>query len=290
MQVLGIVACGMLEDELAHVLCSDDTLKNLILIDSSDALGLSRKLRTRNRSHLIIRRDDVQDHLEGLRKRRSIGLLARIGIDAILPFSNGTSGAEASEPVIVIDILKKALHSDEKMLRDQVYRSIESMAKFSDGILLFYGLCGNSLGGVERDFEQLPCNLFFLIDEDGKRIDDCIAMALGGNKEYALTLSSFPGVGIFFTPMWAYCWQEIDKEIEKSSNSKSRDLGSMLTELGYSKVANLDTGLGFISDFVVMSKISDFAEENRLEIIHLKGSSKLAERCYCQAKGNLGKK
>ena len=64
----------------------------------------------------------------------------------------------------------------------------------------------------------------------------------------------------------------------------------MLTELGYSKVANLDTGLGFISDFIVMSKISDFAEENRLEIIHLKGSSKLAERCYCQAKENLGKK
>jgi hypothetical protein len=113
-------------------------------------------------------------------------------------------------------------------------------------------------------------------------VDDCIAVALGGNKQYEETLSSFPDVGIFFTPMWAINLRDIDKEVGKSS--KSQSLGSMLNSLGYKRVAKLDTGLHYISDFEVESKIDEFASSYSLEIIGIQGSTEIADRCYQQAK------
>jgi hypothetical protein len=286
---LGIVACGMLEDELAHVLSIDDCLKHLILIDSSEIQGLKVKLDTRNRSHLVMSRESVHEHLEGIRKRKkrsnrfSVAIRNKIGFS----FFSSVRSSGGAEAVVVVDLLRKALHSDEKLLKEEVYRSIRRMAEISDGILLFFGLCGNALADIADDFRQLACPLYFLADVDGKRIDDCIAVALGGNKEYARVLNSYPGVGIYFTPMWAYHWQGIDREARKSSASRSRGLGSMLRDLGYSKVARLDTGLEFISDFEVESKINDFAEGHKLEVIHIDGGPELAERCYRQARENL---
>jgi hypothetical protein len=61
----------------------------------------------------------------------------------------------------------------------------------------------------------------------------------------------------------------------------------MLKDLGYSKVARLDTGLEFISDFEIESKINDFARLYNLEIIHLHGGTEVVERCYRQARENL---
>ena len=113
-------------------------------------------------------------------------------------------------------------------------------------------------------------------------MDDCIAAALGGNKRYEETLSGFPGVGVFFTPMWAFNWRDIDKEVGKSS--KSQSLGSMLNSLGYKKVAKLDTGLHYISDFEVESKIGEFATSYNLEIVGLLGSTEIADLCYQRAK------
>ncbi len=127
--------------------------------------------------------------------------------------------------------------------------------------------------------------LYFLTDKDDKRVDDCIAVALGGNKRYEETLSRFPGVGIFFTPMWAFNWREIDKEVSKSS--KSQSLGSMLNSLGYKRVAKLDTGLHYIRDFEVESKINELASSYNLEIVGLKGSTEIADRCYQKAKDGI---
>jgi hypothetical protein len=174
-------------------------------------------------------------------------------------FIRGRVSENASEQdVVVVNVLKMALHSDVKLLKDEVYKNIREMSRFSNGILLFYGLCGNSLGDIRNDLWDLSCPIYFLTDKDDKRVDDCIAVALGGNKRYEETLSRFPGVGIFFTPMWAFNWREIDKEVSKSSRSQS--LGSMLNSLGYQRVAKLDTGLHYIRDFEIESKINEFME------------------------------
>ncbi|VVB63012.1 Uncharacterised protein [uncultured archaeon] len=202
-------------------------------------------------------------------------------------FIPGRASENAAEQdiVVVVNVLKMALHSDGKLLKEDVYKNILEMARFSDGILLFYGLCGNYLGNIGNDLMDLGCPVYFLTDKEDKRVDDCIAVALGGNKQYEETLNRFPGVGVFFTPMWAFNWRDIDKEVGKSS--KSQSLGSMLNSLGYKKVAKLDTGLHYISDFEVESKISEFAISYNLEIVGLLGNTEIADRCYRQAKDNI---
>jgi len=57
------------------------------------------------------------------------------------------------------------------------------MSGLSDGIPLFYGLCGNSLGNIGNDaLKDLNCPIYIRIDEADRRVDHCIAVALDGNK------------------------------------------------------------------------------------------------------------
>ena len=283
--VLSIIACRILEDELTRVLSLDHTPRHLFLVDNLDGMGLSRKLRAQNRAHLLVARDEILDRIKGLQKD-NFGETIKLLLNRF-HFIRGRVSENESEQelVVVVNVLKMALHSDCKLLKDEVYKNIREMSRFSNGILLFYGLCGNSLGDIRNDLRDLSCPIYFLTDRDDKRVDDCISVALGGNKQYEETLSRFPGVGIFFTPMWAYNWREIDKEVSKSS--KSQSLGSILNSLGYQRVAKLDTGLHYIRDFEIESKIDEFASSYNLEIVDLQGSTEIADRSYQKAKDGI---
>ena len=202
-------------------------------------------------------------------------------------FICGRAAENASEQelVVVVNVLKMALHSDGKLIRDEVYKNIRDMSRFSDGILLLYGLCGNSLADIGNDFGDLSCPIYFLTDKEGRPVDDCIAVALGGNKRYEETLSESSGIGFFFTPMWATNWKEVDKEANKSP--KAQSLGSMLNSLGYKRVALLDTGLHYTGDFEVESKVNELAKSSNLEIVCLQGSTEIVDRCYQQARDGI---
>ena len=285
MPVLSIIACRILEDELTRVLSRDHTLRHLFLVDNPDGMGLSTKLHAQNRAHLLVAGEEISDRIRELEKG-NFGKIIKPLLD-IFNFIRGRASENAREQelVVVVNVLKMALHSDGKLLKDEVYKNIRDMSLFSNGILLFYGLCGNYLGDIGNDLVDLGCPIYFLTDNDDKRVDDCIAVALGGNKRYEETLSRYHGVGIFFTPMWAFNWRDIDNEV--SNSSKSQSLGSMLNNLGYQKVAKLDTGLHYISDFEVESKIGEFARSYNLEIVGLQGNTEIADRCYRQAKDEL---
>jgi hypothetical protein len=282
--VLSIIACRILEDELTRVLSLDRKLRHLILVDNTDGDGLSGKLRAEGRPHLVISRKEIPDLIEDLQIGNSNGFLK--------PLLNRfrfkvSKNHRAQDLIVIVNVLKMALHSDSKVLREEVYRNISDMSGLSDGILLFYGLCGNSLANIGNDLGDLGCPIYFLTDAGEKRVDDCISVALGGNKQYEETLRKFPAVGIYFTPMWAFNLKEMDKEVGKSS--KSLSLGSTLNNLGYKKVAKLDTGLHYIRDFEVDSRIGDFADSYNLEVVSLRASSDIAEKCYKKARDSVVK-
>jgi hypothetical protein len=282
--VLSIIACRILEDELTRVLSLDRKLRHLILVDNTDGDGLSGKLRAEGRPHLVISRKEIPDLIENLQNGNSNGFLK--------PLLNRfrfkvSKNHRAQDLIVIVNVLKMALHSDSKVLREEVYRNISDMSGLSDGILLFYGLCGNSLANIGNDLGDLGCPIYFLTDAGEKRVDDCISVALGGNKQYEETLRKFPAVGIYFTPMWAFNLKEMDKEVGKSS--KSLSLGSTLNNLGYKKVAKLDTGLHYIRDFEVDSRIGDFADSYNLEVVSLRASSDIAEKCYKKARDSVVK-
>ena len=289
MPVLSIIACKMLEDELTRVLSLDATLRHLILVDNLDGMGLSRKLRAQNRSHLLVDREEIPDRIKELQKDDFGKFMKPLLKGFHIIRGRAPENASEQEHIVVVNVLRMALHSDGKRIMDEVYKNVRDMSRFSDGILLLYGLCGNSLGDIGNDLRDLSCPIYFLTDRDDKRVDDCIAVALGGNKQYEETLRGFPEVGFFFTPMWAFNWREIEKEANKSS--KSQCLGSMLNSLGYQKVAMLDTGLHYTEDFGVESKVGEFASSYNLEIVRLQGSTEIVDRCYQQAKdGKFDKK
>jgi hypothetical protein len=160
----------------------------------------------------------------------------------------------------------------------EVYRKIKEMSGFSDRILIFYGTCGHSLSNLEKDFQNLGCQLYFLKDEKGETVEDCISAALGGNDVYARALVNGDGEGTFYlTPMWASNWEEKSKDnaiLSSESDSKFLKL--------YGRAAKINTGLSYEPDFD--KNVKDFARSFDLKIVELQGSKKIAQQSYQNAR------
>ena len=176
-------------------------------------------------------------------------------------------------------MLKLGLHTDLETLKTEVYRTIQEMAPFSDGILIFYGTCGYSLGKLEGDFVDLKCPLFFLKDKNGEIVEDCVSLALGGNEVYARTMTGFRGKGtMYLTPMWASSWKKFKK--------KNQDFNSKyLKNSFYCLLAKINTGLGDPSEF--HRNVEEFACEYDMKIADLRGNVEIAEQAYFFARNNL---
>lgn len=271
MPVLSIVACRMLEDELVHLLSADREVRELLLVDEMPSLSLSAKLKGQNRPHLLLSLDRIARHLQERKTRRG-------GI-----FSRSISSRKAEETVIVISPLPLGLHSDLEQLKAAVYDNIRSLSSFSDGILIFYGKCGGFLADLEHDLPDLTCPIYFLTDESGERIEDCIALALGGNENYDRTLAEHQDVALFMTPMWASNWKAMGQE--DATSGRRRDLRSMLKASGMKKVAQINTGLHFEPGF--MELVAGFAREFALQRIELPGKGGVAKGSYERAKSCL---
>lgn len=272
MPVLGVVACRMMEDELVHLLSADREIRELLLVDGRECLSLSGKLKAQGRPHILLGLEHIAEHLKERQGRRG-RIFSRLGHHP----------SKDADLVVVVSLLNLGLHSNLEHLKAAVYDNIRRLSEFSDGILIFYGRCGNSLVDLEHDLIDLSCPLYFLTDEHGERIDDCIAVALGGNESYGRTLAEHQDVALFMTPMWASNWKMMGQE-DAASGSRM-DLGKILKGSGMRKVARIDIGLCFEPGFE--EKVDGFAQEFGLKRIDLPGGTKVAEGCYAVAKSRL---
>ncbi len=271
MPVLSIIACKMLEDELVHLLSADREIRELLIVDGREALSLSAKLRAQSRPHILLGLEGIAWHLQERQSRPS-------GI-----FSRSSAHHKAAELAVVVSPLPLGLHSDLEQLKAAVYDNIRRLAAFSDGILIFYGKCGGFLADLEHDLSDLSCPLYFLTGEGDERIEDCIALALGGNENYDRTLAEHQDAALFMTPMWASNWKAMGQE--DAAAGKRQDLGAMLKGTGMRKVARIDTGLCFEPGF--REKVDGFAREFGLQRIELQGGTAAANGCYERAKSLL---
>jgi hypothetical protein len=260
----------MLEDELVYLLSADQEVRELLLVDGMQALSLSAKLRAQNRPHLLLSLESIALHLQE-RQNRPCGI-----------FSRSSTGPKTEELAVVVCPLPLGLHSDLEQLKAAVYDNIHSLAAFSDGILIFYGKCGNALAYLEQDLADLSCPTYFLTDERGERIEDCIALALGGNENYDRALAEHQDVALFMTPMWASNWKAMGAE---AASGRRLDLGAMLKGTGMTKVARIDTGLCFEPAFE--QKVDSFAREFGLQMVELPGGTDAPKGSYTRAKSHL---
>ncbi len=277
MPVLSIIACDMLEDELAYVLSKDSELEQLILVEKMECFGLQRKLKSLGCLPALIPLDRVQEILKDEKNRSFPAILKPVfGLRFIEKIRSRLENRHKTKVTVVANMLKMGLHMDVKLLKAEVYSNIREMSRFSDRILIFYGTCGHSLANIEKDFEDLECQLYFLKDDKGEIVEDCISVALGGNDAYAEAMTDNEGT-FYLTPMWASGRMEIPKEMI----SEISELGKMYMKR-YWKVAKINTGLSYEPDFD--ENVRDFARSFNLKIVEIKGSKKIAEQSYKDAK------
>lgn len=282
MPVLSIIACGMLEDELAYVLSKDKELKQLFVVENRDSSGFLRKLKLKNCVHRAIFLDRVPTFLKN---QAILDFKIPSKFSSLFPFFEKMlekrRRREMKNVTVVVNLLSIGLHTDLELLKTEVYKNIREMAPFSDRILIFYGTCGNTLGKLKDDFADLDCPLFFLQDKNGEIIEDCISLSLGGNEAYARAMLEFRGIGtIYLTPMWASSWKLLENEGEcRDFNNK------FLKNPLYCLAAKINTGVENNSEF--HKHVQEFAHTFGMEIKDLQGTMEVAESSYFAARNAI---
>ena len=259
MPVITILGCRMFEDEIMHLLENDPEIEEVLVVENEDCVGIMKKM-------------------------AEAGLVYTALSPEKIPEKSSETGKGLT---LIVYMLELALHAIPENLKKTVYSKVELMSSCSDGILLFYGLCGNVLGKIEEDFKDLGCQVCILKEENGEIVDDCIGAVLGGRKQYLEVLKSCKGVGTFFlTPMWAVNWREMIRTSGLSQNPDDISMSKFdFDYAGYKRVARLDTGLAYEKDFDACVK--EFSTLFEFEVTELEGTLHLIENCYAKTKASV---
>ena len=262
MPVMTIIGCRMFEDEIVHLIENDPEIEEVIVVENEDCEGLRTKLEDIGVPYRVLPFEEIPEKSSG----------------------EGKNDSSAEGFTLIVYMLELALHAIPENLKSTVYSKVENVVPFSDGILLFYGLCGNVLGKIEKDFEALGCPVHILKEEDGEIVDDCIGAVLGGRKQYLDVLKSCRGVGTFFlTPMWAANWREMVRTAGLSQNPDDIEMSKFVFDYAvYKRIAKVNTGLPYEKNFEAC--VQEFARLFEFEIAELDATLHLVENCYKKAK------
>ena len=257
MTFMCIIACRIFEDEIIHLIRNDPEIIRVLVQDSPDAVGILRKLSDNSISHTVCSANEIE---------------------------NLAHNEKETNYFLVLNILGFSLDASPQLLKESVYKEVGSMSKYADTILIFYGLCGNVLGNINRDFAHLSCPVHILREEDGEVIDDCIGASLGGRKPYLKALKEAGGEGIYFlTPMGATFWKEMAVIARLTNDPDNTAMTKIVFDYaGYKKVGKINTGLPYEKSF--NEKVEEFAQAFEFQIVDMQGTVKIAEQSYQGAK------
>ncbi|WP_440956591.1 DUF1638 domain-containing protein [Methanosarcina sp. Mfa9] len=256
MPVMTIIGCRIFEDEVVHLIEKGPELEEVIVVENENNVGVIRKLEEIGVPHKSLPLEKIPRLSE---RKNSSGF------------------------TLIVMLLEFALDGVPEKLREKVYETIAEMQEYSDGILLFYGLCGNVLGSIEKDFAASECPVFILKDREGSMVDDCIGAVLGGREGFLSKLASNGAGTYFLTPVGAVYWKEMLIASRVTPEPENVEMTKMIFDIsGYRKVAQIDTGLYYEREFE--AKVREFADLYGFEIINIKGSPELVEECYKKAR------
>lgn len=258
MPVITVLGCRIFEDEILHIIEKDPELEEIIILENENNSGLLRKINEIQYSHKLM------------------------PLDQVPKISERTD----NKLILIVELLNFSLDGFPDRLREVVYEKLEEMQEYSDVILLLYGLCGNVLGNVEKDFEASSCPVIILKDNTGEIVDDCIGAVLGGRGNFLSKLKA-EGAGTYFlTPVGAVYWKEILVASRVTPDPENVEMTKMVFDYsGYKNVAKVSTGLCYEKEFE--TKVEEFARLYNFEIIEMEGSPELIENSYKKAKNSL---
>jgi len=262
MPVMSILSCKILQDEIIWLITNDSQIKRVLIVANGNISEFTEKLDEQHICYDIVPFEKLPQILNNV---------------------------DNDEFTIVVNLMELGLHAVPNILKSKVYKNIREMVPFSDGILIFYGLCGNVLGKVEEDFclEKDGCTVRILRD-DVRIVDDCIGATVGGGANYLKLLKTHSKEpAFFFTPMYAQSWREI-LNIDKlhSDPEKALKMAKKVNDLaGYSRVAKVNTGLTYVKD--IDEKIKEYAKLFGYSTFEVSGTQEIFEKCYLSIKKEI---
>ena len=178
MPVLGIITCEILELEFADLLARDPDIAGVTVVADSSAAGFVKALEA-----------------TGFPALRQIPLL------------RGFTPSFGGQLEILVRVLELGLHSRKQLLQEGLSKAATEMARYVDGIILGYGLCGNALQNPEELLAEVDVPIFLPMDED-HLVDDCVGLIIGGREAYYEEQCREAGT-FFMIPGWTRHWQRI---------------------------------------------------------------------------------
>lgn len=293
MPVLSIVACEMLEDELVYVLSKDPEIKRLFVVENRNSFRFVKKLKSENLKPFTFPSDKLYPIISKINRESLKGPLKESLKEPPGNFARKLSNIPSCKKIcdiilckekkqgltVVVNLLRKDLHSDVDLLQSEVYLNAREMSKISNGILLFYGKCGFSSEKMQAELKQLGCPIYFLRDDERNIVDDCISVALGGNEIYTKTMLSGNGRGaIYATPMVLSGLNETNYKSSESYKKISKYLISPMYSLLF-KINNQD-----YKDVNFHRNASEFAKIFNMKIVNVNGTMNVAINSYMEAK------
>lgn len=265
MPIMSIISCKIMQDEIVWILENDSSIDEIIVVDNENIREFVEKLDKVNLQYKVLSLEDISS----------------------LPEIK----SESHKYKVMINLMELGLHRSPKELKIKVYETIKTFAPFSSGILLFYGLCGNVLGNVEKDFESssFSCPVRILKDKDHRIVDDCIGATVGGVNNYLRILKSVSDAGTYlFTPMYSKGWKEL-LDLNKLNKDPAKALKLMKKThemIGYKRVAKINTGLEYTENFD--ASIREFADLFDFEILEFNdGNQEIFKDCYNELKTEI---
>ncbi|MGB9927525.1 MAG: DUF1638 domain-containing protein [Methanosarcina sp.] len=265
MTIISILGCKILQDEIIWLIANDPQIKKILIVANGNISEFTEKL---DDQHIVY------------------------NIIPLEKLSQALSSVDKAELIVVINLMELGLHAVPKRLKSEVYQKIREMIPFSNGILIFYGLCGNVLGNVEEDFclEKDGCTVRILRDDE-RIVDDCIGATVGGGANYLKLLKTHSKEpAFFFTPMYASSWKELLNINKLHSNpEKALKMAKQINDLaGYSRVAKVNTGLTYVKD--IDAKIEEYAKLFGYSTFEIRGNQEIFKKCYISIKDEIHKK
>ncbi|AKB78697.1 hypothetical protein MSHOH_2214 [Methanosarcina horonobensis HB-1 = JCM 15518] len=262
MPVLSILSCKILQDEIVWLITNDSQIKRVIIAENGNILEFTEKLDEQHINYNIVPFKKLPQILQNI---------------------------DRDELTLVVNLRELGLHAAPKILKSEVYQNIREMIPFSNGILIFYGLCGNVLGNVEEDFclEKDGCTVRILRDDE-RVVDDCIGATVGGGANYLKLLKTHSKEpAFFFTPMYASSWKELLNINKLHSNpEKALKMAKMVNDLaGYSRVAKVNTGLTYVKN--IDEKIEEYAKLFGYSTFEVDGNQEIFKKCYLSMKKEI---
>ena len=253
MKRIGIVVCQIFEDELLEIIESFPEIDKILVYDNE----ASKEFQD------ILRKNSAPNKFRIIRELCSVKFLKReMNVEAILY------------------LLPLALHVDPALIKKEIALAAKELEKHVDYLVLFFGLCGNSLGDVEALIKEskIEVPVIILKDNKGEIVDDCVCALIGSRTRYIETINEEPGTW-FMTYGWAKYWKELSCETVGSFDIDKMKL--VFDRTGYKRTVALD--LDFGDKDLYYGRCKEFSEIFNLPVCYKKGNTNLLKEALRKA-------